>query len=37
MEIAPCFSVRRGIVVICYVDDLCLFPKDEGIIEEVET
>lgn len=33
---APCSFAKGGIVVLCYVDDLFLFAKDEWIIDKIK-
>lgn len=35
IDTTPCIFNRRGIINICYIDDLFLFARYEGIIEKI--
>ena len=34
-KVDPCIFVRNNCIVICYVDDYCIFSKDKETIDEL--
>lgn len=36
MDSVPCIFAGKGVITICYIDDLLVFAKEEGKIEELK-